>query len=235
MMDMNMDNFRERIMNKYFRRVDDVVWDLQTGKVGVNIEDGIATLEGEGDDAEVVVNIFDNFGIPIPAFAQNTPVDQINKGDLIYNTKKGSKEKGWVIETPAKDGKIFKLLKTDGTRGEWRPPKQKSLGLDLSGAMVLRSLVNTLPEGGFGNMQNLLMPMLMGGMGDFDDLEEMLPMMLMSQTGGFGGESGGSGDMSSMMQNMMMMKMMGGMGSSGKKRKSSTPAGGGGNFFDRDR
>jgi hypothetical protein len=206
----------EKMVSRMFRRVDNVVWDLMTGKVGVKTSgDEIATFDGEGEDAQIVVNPFSDFGVPLPAFAQNTPVDQIKVGDLIYSARKVM---GWVIKVPDEGKVTFKLLRQDGTRGEWRPPKVQSLGLDLGGAMVLRSLVNTLPGGDLGGLQGMLLPMMMmGGDGD-DTMEKMLPIMLMSQTGAMG-DAGGMGGMLPM---MMMMKMMGG-------GKGSNPLGG---FFD---
>lgn len=210
------ENFGKKMIERFFRRVDDCVWDLMTGKIGVRTSgDEIATLDGEGDDAQVVMNPFSDFGVPLPAFAQNTPVDQIKNGDLIYNAKRVM---GWVVSVPAEGKVTFKLLKPDGTRGEWRPPKVQSLGLDVSGAMVLRSLVNTLPGGNLNGLQGMLLPMMAMG-GDFSDMEDMLPLLLMSQTG-MGGVDGSN----NLLQTMMMMKMLGG----GKSMKLPS----GKSFFD---
>jgi hypothetical protein len=222
-----------KMVDKFFRRVDNSVWDLMTGRVGIKTADGIATLDGEGDEAQVAVNMFDDFGVPLPAFAQNTPVEQIKNGDLIFNE---GKVRGWVIKCPDEGNVAFKLLKPNGDRGEWRPLKVQTMGLDLNGAMVLRSLINTLPDGGLGNMQGMLMPMLlMGGFGDgegeggFGDMEKMLPLMLMSQCGmgGMGGDA--ANPMASMMPMMLMMKMMG-RRSDGKDCVAGFGKGGG--FFD---
>jgi len=211
----------ERMLSKMFRKVDDAVWDLMSGRVGIRTPDGIATLDGEGDEAQLTVNMFDDFGVPLPAFAQNTPVDQIKMGDLIYSAKKVM---GWVVKTPD-DGQVtFKLLKPDGTRGEWRPPKVQSLGLDLNGAMVLRSLINTMPGGDLGGLQGMLLPMLMMSDGDGDlggmNMDKMLPLMLMGQMGAVG-ESGGN----NMMQTLLMMQMLKG------DKGEGVLAGGGGGFF----
>jgi hypothetical protein len=210
---MFSENFSKKMMDRFFRKVDDCLWDLMTGKIGIKTSSGdIATLEGEGDDAQVVVNPFSEFGIALPAFAQNTSIDQIKKGDLIYSSKKVM---GWVVSVPdiASGGKAFKLLRTDGTRGEWRPPKVQSLGLDMSGAMVLRSLLNTVPGGDLGGLQGTLLPMMMMG-GEMDDMESILPLMLMGQNGALGGNN--------MLQTIMMMKMLGGKkGTSGKTNVNS--------------
>lgn len=92
------DSVGEKLVNRFFRRVDGVVWDLMSGRVGVrNSEDEIATLEGDGDAAEIVVNPFSDFGVPLPAFAQSIQTNEIKNGDLIYNSKRVL---GWVIGVP---------------------------------------------------------------------------------------------------------------------------------------
>jgi hypothetical protein len=213
MFDMN-----SKLMDRFFRKVDNVVWDLMTGKVGIKTKDGIVTIEGEGDDAQPVLNMFDQFGVAVPAFAQNTPVDSVQVGDLIMGAKDAT---GWVVE---KKEKSFRILKADGTRTSFVPPKVAMIGFD-SGVMVLRSLMNMLPGGStaLGGMQSMLMPMLMMG-GDSIDLDKIMPMMLFSQVGNTGDPSATNNQMGNMMQMMMMMQMMGG----NKKNGGST-----GSFFDR--
>ena len=215
-------NFGQKMIDRLFRKVYDCLWDLMTGKIGVRTSSGdIAMLDGEGDEAQIVVNPFSEFGVPLPAFAQNTAVDQIKIGDLIYSVKKVM---GWVIKVPdlTKNEKAFRLLKTDGSRGEWRPPKVQSLGLDVGGAMVLRSLINTVPGGDIGGLQGMLLPMMMMG-GDMGEMENMLPLMLMGQMGSLGGGAGGGNN--NMLQTMMLMKMMG--GNSGKNTSGKS----GNSFF----
>ena len=204
-----------KFMDRLFRKADNVVWDLMTGRVGIATDDGIATLNGEGDDAQIEINLMDQFGMAIPAFAQSTPVDAVKAGDIIFFGKR--ENTGWVISRKEGDtgkGPTFELMKVDGTRSHWKAPKISMLGME-SGVMVLRSLMTMLPGGNAGlqGMQGMLMPMLMMG-GDLD-LEKMMPMILMSQMGAqptvnvdgttsaatpaFGGN---------MMQMMMMMAMM---------------------------
>lgn len=202
----------DKFMSRMFRKADGVVWDLMSGKIGVQTEDGIATLEGEGEDARINVNMFDEFGVALPAFAQSTPIASVKVGDIIYS---GKSRITWVVEVKGAgtDKVTFRVMKTDGTVVSWNPPKVSMLGLD-SGVMVLRSLMSMLPNGdkGLGQMQNMLMPMLMLGGGELGgDMEKMMPLMLMSQMNGGAGDAGGMGNM---LQTMMLMKMMGG-GSSG--------------------
>lgn len=196
----------DKFMNRMFRKADGVVWDLMTGKIGVYTDDGIATLEGEGDDARVTTNLFDEFGVALPAFAQSTPVADVKVGDIIFRGDKGNI--AWVISKNVDKGN-FRLMKPNGESTTWNPPKVQMLGFE-SGVMVLRSLMTMLPNGdkGLGSMQSMLLPMMMMNGGNLDGgMEQMMPLMLMSQMNGGGGDGGGMGNM---MQTMMMMKMMGG-------------------------
>ena len=219
-------NFNNKFMERFFRPVDEVVWDMMSGKVGFKTKDGIcsidlgAVVDTEAPDAQVSVNPFEDFGMAVPAFAQSVPVDSITLGDMIYSSS-SNKVLGWVVK---KNDKSFKLMKQDGTRSDWVPPKVQMIGFD-SGVMVLRSLMNMLPGGasGLGQMQSMLMPMMaMGMMGDGDsgamDMKSMMPMMLMSQMGMGGAAAPVGGGMASMMPMMMMMQMMKGDGKPGSKK-----------------
>lgn len=188
-----------KFLDRMFRKADGVVWDLMSGKVGVQTSEGIVTIDGEGDDARISINLIDEFGMALPAFAQSTPVDSIKVGDIIYRGKRDTIS--FVIEK--KDNGKFRVMNTDGTSATWTAPKVSILGLD-SGVMVLRSLMTMLPNGdkGLGQMQGMLLPLMMMG-GDNLDLDKMLPLMLMSQSGGLGDAAGGN-----MMQMMLMMQMM---------------------------
>lgn len=219
----------DKFMSRMFRKADGVVWDLMSGKVGIKTPDGIATIDGQGADAQVSINMMDQFGFEIPAFAQSTPIAAVAEGDIIYF---GSKDQpGWVIEKKGGvDGKpiSFVIMRVNGTTSNWNPPKVQMLGLE-SGIMVLRSLMTMLPggAGGLGQMQGVLLPMMMGGEENMD-MEQMMPLMLMSQMGAGPGADGAAASgnaMAGMMQTMMMMKMFG--GNKGEKGGKG-PAG----FFD---
>lgn len=205
-------NFNRKFIEQMFRQVDNVVWDIMSGRVGFKSKEGIVTIElgdiveDEAPDAQVSVNMFEDFGISIPAFAQSVPVQSITLGDMIFST---SGPLGWVVK---KNEKSFKLMKPDGTRSDWSPPKVQMIGID-SGVMVLRNLINMFPGGSsdLGSFQNSLMPLMMLSSDD-NDISKMLPFVLMGQMGGDGNNN--------MLQMMMMMQLMG--------NKS-----GGSNFFDR--
>lgn len=204
----------DKMMGRMFKRVDSVVWDLMSGKLGVRTKDGeIATFEGQGDSAEITINPFEDFGIALPAFAQSTPLDAVKVGDLIYTS---GDTPGWIteIKTSAKtkttEGgkKTFRIMRPGGTVSSWNPPKVQMFGLE-SGVLVVRSLMTMLPggESGLAGLQGMMLPMMMMG-GDNLDLDKMMPLMLMSQMGA--GTAAGANPMAGMMQMMMMSKMMGG-------------------------
>jgi hypothetical protein len=216
-MSFNM-NFNKDFMNRFFRPVDNVVWDMMTGQIGVKNRSGILTVElGELNEdktealsPQVNINMFEQFGMAVPAFAQSVPVNTINLGDIIYSSN-SNRVAGWVVK---QSGKSYKLLKEDGTRSDWTPPKTNMLGFD-SGVMVLRSLFTMLPNGqeGVSQMQNMLMPMMaMGMMGDGDSedsFKDMMPLLLMSQMGMNGQGAGNTNMFANMMPMLMMSKMMG--------------------------
>lgn len=210
-----------KIMDRLFRRAEGVVWDLMSGRVGIKTADGIATLDGDGKDAQININLLDQFGMEIPAFAQSTPIDAVKAGDIIFF---GATDKpGWVLEKldPASPGKAprFVLMKVDGQQTTWTAPKVSMLGME-SGVMVLRSLLTMLPGGNAGltGLQGALMPLMMmsqmGGGSDAVNLDAMMPMLLMGQmnaapiTGPDGTVAVAPNPMAQMMPMMMMMSMM---------------------------
>lgn len=205
-----------KFFSRMFRPAEGVVWDLMSGKIGVLTEDGIATLEGEGDDAVVNCNMFEDFGVAIPAFAQSTPVADVKVGDIIV---RGAKDNiSWVVSKNEDKG-TFKLMKPSGDLVSFNPPKVQMFGLE-GGIMVLRSLMTMLPGGanGLGGIQSVLLPMIQMAAftGQEMDLSQMMPMILFSTMQG--DQSGqAAGGMAGMMQTMMMMpmlqKMMGAGGS----------------------
>jgi hypothetical protein len=96
-------------------------------------------------------------------------------------------------------------MKPNGETVGWTAPKVQMLGFE-SGVMVLRSLATMLPGGDkdMSQMQNLLMPMLMFGDGEFggDMMDKLMPMMLMGMM------NGGGNNLGNMMPMVMMMNMM---------------------------
>ena len=202
---MNMNKLTQNM----FRRADGVMWDMMTGKIGIVTDEGIATLDGVGDDAVVNINMIDEFGIAIPAYAQSTQQADVKVGDIIIT---GKDKIAWVIECKdSGSGLKYKTMKPSGDTGSWTPPKKTMLGFD-TGVMVLRPLINMVAGGqtGLQGMQQMMMMMSM-----FSDdgeigtgmMDKLMPMMLM---GGnmFGGATDANGQQNPMQQMMMMQMMM---------------------------
>lgn len=218
---MNMNKLfnGQKLMDRFFRKVDNVCWDMSTGQIGLMTEEGIATIEGKGTDAQIAINPFDAMGMGVPAFAQNTPIADVKVGDLISTNRLI----GWVTKKTAKQ---VTLMRVDGTSTTWTPPKTKMLDF-ASGVMVVRGLTEMFGGGasgasGLAGLQGM-MPMMMM-MGDDIDMDKMMPMMLMSQMGSLTGADGtdATNPMSGMAQMLPMMMMTQMMGSKNGGNSDST-------------
>lgn len=215
----------QKMVDRLFRKAENVVWDMVTGRTGYRTKDGIVTLEMEGEDPDVTfqtsINPIDSMGMDIPAFAQQTALDAIKIGDMILT----STSVGWVTGVKPK---TISLIRPDGVNTTFTPPKTQMLDFG-SGAMVVRSLINTLPGGqaGLGGMSSMLMMMSM--MGGSADLDRMIPMMLMMSgaggvpTAGAAPDAWSAGGMQSMMPMLMMMNMMKSNDSKPSSSYASTP------------
>lgn len=218
------------IANKFtrrmFRRIAGLVWDIQTGQIGVKTENGIYTLtapETEGGDYGVTVNPFDAFGLDIPAFATQTTHADVALGDLIVGDKGIL---GWVI---AKTDAAFKVLDHNGQLKTYVPPKIAIMG--QQGTLVVRNLLNLAGgQAGANNLVSSMLPLLALGGGE-DKLESVLPFLLMSQQGAAGTaaaanpmssllpllllKKGGLGGGSGLDNPLMLLAMTGGLGGAG--------------------
>lgn len=196
---MNMN----RMFSRMFREAENVVWDVMSGGIGiVDGESGIATLTTKDGVSTVTVNPFDDFGLPIPAFAQNTPVADVKVGDVIY---RGPNNIAWVTSKDDTTG-IFKLMKPNGDITEFQPPKV-SFGLD--GVMVLRTMMSVFGNGtdgtaGFQGVQGMLVPMLQMAAfsGSEVDMSSIMQMVMFSSLSGMNGSS------NNMMQMMFIQQFM---------------------------
>jgi hypothetical protein len=234
--------FSAKFLNRMFRKIDGLNWDLQTGGTGVRTKDGsIATLiattapatpavaasEGVAAAAatlastsyNISVNPFEMFSTPIPAFATQVPFDRIATGDLIVGDRDIL---GWVV---GKTGKTLKLLGFDGMHKTYQPPKVQILNQD--GALVVQSLSGLFGgDAGVSGFQSSLMPLLMLTQGNSEGLDSILPILLFSQmqtsnpaaaqtAATVGGNPGlAASPMASMMPLLMMQSLKKGKGSS---------------------
>lgn len=198
---MAANNMVEKLTSRFFRKVDDAVWDMTTGQLGLKSGDSILTLIGADEkDAQVSENLFAAMSVPVPAFAQQLPLAQITFGDIIYGEKGAL---GWVIKKTAKS---VTVMSKQGSTTTITPRKVAMLGAAAGDTlMVLRSLIAmTGGTEGLAGLQSSMLPMLML-MGDKegDDSGDMLSTMLMMQFMG-GQQQGGVAGMNPMMMLMMM-------------------------------
>ena len=162
----------DKMLARMFQPVKDVVWDISTGKMGILGKNGsIYSMVGEGEEAQVVENMFSEFGVAVPAFAQSVPFDDVQLGDLAF--RPGGRP-GWVVE---KNPNSLILLNTDSSEGTLRRNKVVTMGMDQSGVMVLRNLFSLTGAAGQQNFQ-MMLPMLMAGSTN-EDAGDMVQMMLM--------------------------------------------------------
>jgi len=222
-------NVQKNFLDRMFRRITGLVWEMTTGKLGVQDANGIFTLDitpGEKPtDAPTYrtsVNPFDNFGMAIPAFATQVPHDKVAIGDIVVGD---SGILGWVI---GKKEVALTLMDKKGITKNYTPPKVAIMGGE--GILIVQNLLNLAGgEAGMQGLQGSLLPLMMI-MGDDDSsLEKILPFLLFSQTQGVAGAKpaggmdpmmlmllsgklgkGGSGNIDPMM--LMMMSGMGGAG-----------------------
>lgn len=210
-------NLNQNFMNQMFRRVENVVWDLSTGAVGILTKDDcIATfdfpaLEPVNEDAsetpeltcamdgQVTLNPMATLSMALPAYGQKIPANQVKLGDIVVNNR--GEASGWVCEI--KKNGSFGIQKTDGNTTNFNPPKVNVIGMgNQDGVMVVRTLMSTSGTD-LGGFKDMLMPIMMMSGGNLDEnkLDKLMPMLLM---GGMNGSN------NNMMQMMLMMQMMNG-------------------------
>ena len=211
---MTTNSLGNKFMNRMFRKVGGLVWELTTGKLGISTDQGIYTLQIDGENCNIAVNPFDSFGIDVPAFGMATTFDKVEIGDIVVGD---TQILGWVI---AKKESSLVLLDKTGMRKQYNPPKVQVLGSGMGDVLVVKNLFATAGgEAGAAGIQSALLPLLMLGDGDVD-FDKIMPFLLMSGQTGQGGQAmnplmlmmmAGKGKGSDI-DPMMMMAMMGGMG-----------------------
>ena len=169
-----------------FAPISNVVWDIMSNKTGIKTESGIFTLS---DDREIELNPFDAFSAELPAFAQLTPIDQVNIGDVIVAAGKPT---GWIV---GKKEASLVALTTQGHETVFRPKKVSMMGIS-NGITVVRSPFDPNASGAAGGMNPMMMMALMGDTGKIDQKT----MMMMAMMGGSG---------AGQMNPMMMLALMG--------------------------
>lgn len=224
----NISNAQNKILNRLFRKVEGVVWDLSSNSIGLQNNNGITTLvqtpvaatenAAASVDFTISVNPFDSFGFAIPAFAQLTKLSDVSVGDIVIGDTKAL---GWVTAVREKS---LRLLDQSGMGKDYTPPKTAVLNQD--GALVVKPLTGLFGEQGASGFGNALLPLMLMGDGGLGGLDDILPIMLLTQqTAGNNSNAlasalptilmmkslkGGNGGMKDMLLPMIMMGGLGG-------------------------
>ena len=208
-----------KMMDKLFRKADDVVWDLMSGKIGVMKDDSIITAEQDDDLGWITSeNMFADFGTSIPAFATAMPLSSVSEGDMVMDSKGVA---GWITQ---KGKSTFKLLKANGQNTKWTPPKTMVNG-NAQTVMVVKTIFGDSLTGMQGSLLPMMMMMEEEGTKE-EALSSLFPLMMMQ--GGMIQTEGGNNNM---MQTMLMMKAMKGGGEGMSKMLPMMMMQGGGNMF----
>lgn len=206
-------NLNKAMMDQLFCRIENVVWDLTTGDVGILTKDDMiatftvpalqeATENSEGESGveeygQVTHNPFSAMSMALPAYGQKISASEVKVGDIIVTNKQAT---GWVTEI-LPNGK-FNIQKVDGNTTKFNPPNVQIMGSGTqNGVMVVRTLMNTT-GGNLSGFKDSLMPLMMmsgGNLGE-SQFDQIIPMMLMS------GNSGNNNMMQMMMMSMMFNK-----------------------------
>lgn len=197
----------QRMMSHTFRPVDNIVWSMQSGNAAVIRSDkSIITFKDVGNEGQFALSeqLFDLFGMPIPAFAQQMALGQIKRGDIIVQNDGTN---AWALGS---EGNALRIVRVDGQVTSIVPTVLEGGFTDSSSTtfMVVRSLIDLIGgESKMGGFRDNLMPILMMSQmsGNKLDLKSIMPMMLM-----MGGSFGGNGGMGGIAQMMMMTQLMGG-------------------------
>ncbi len=184
----NKMNFNTNSMrNSFFREVNNVAMDMQTGKLGVVTAEGIIIATDDG----VSVNPITEMGFKIPAFAMRVPVAELAKGDIII----GAGEPVFFMEG-SKVG--YMTVSTSGVIQETGSVANMFFGKNT--VMAVKNMFGS-SEGKEGSMNPMFMLAMMGddAKGSNFGFKEMMMMQMMS-----GGK--GMGEMNPMFMMMLMSK-----------------------------
>ena len=184
----------QKMMDRMFKKVDGVVYDMTANSIGITKGDSVFTVgQTEGGDYELVENLLASLSAPIPAIARSVPLAQVKELDMILS--QDGEPFGWVVKVNAKS---LSVIKPNGTKSSVVPAKVNLLGQGQT-VMVVSSM-------GTGGQMDPMMMMAM--MGDDGDISDMLPFLMMQ---------GGNMDMNAMMPLLMMSKMGKGEGEGGSE------------------
>lgn len=153
-------NIQSNMRDSFFREVKNVAIDVQSGKFGVQSQEGISVYI----DGGVSVNPIVDFGVKVPAFAMRVAVESLEEGDIIINGQETS---------------FFKGKTTSGYEVVTLAGEVKQVGQVTNlffGKNTVLAIKNMFGE----NTNPMMMAMMMGDGKEFD----MKTFAMMSMMGG---------------------------------------------------
>lgn len=156
----NQMNIQSNMRDSFFREVKNVAIDVQSGKFGVQSQDGISVYV----DGGVSVNPITDFGVKVPAFAMRVAVETLEEGDIIIS---------------GQDASFFKQKTESGYEVVTLNGEVKQVGQVTNlffGKNTVLAVKNMFGE----NTNPMMMAMMMGDGKDFD----MKTFAMMSMMGG---------------------------------------------------
>ena len=198
-----------------FRIITDVVWDLQTGQIGIKTKKETCVLKvaAEGGDYQLQKNPLEFFSLPIPAWALRAPLTTLTTGDVVVLE---DDQLAFFISATDNSSQIKVLKPEVGEVSTVDVGTNILLGQNDS-ILCVKNIVST--TGGDGGVANQL-PLMLLFMNDreesSDDLGKVLALSMMM--GNQGGANNmllplmmmGKGGMN--MKTMLMLSMMQGGG-----------------------
>lgn len=208
----------KNLMDRIFKKVEGVVYDMSTNSIGVKQNGSIFSVtKNEDGKWDLIENPIESFAAGIPAFAKAIPLDQVQPGNLILS--QSGEPYGWVTNV---NPNTLRVLKPNGSCTNISPAKVNLLGQGktvmvvnsmMSGGSIDPMMLLALKDDGM-DMSELMMFMAMsnnntaqtaqpGATPAVNPMANMLPFMLL------GNKDKGSGSSDDMLKMLAMQGFMG--------------------------
>jgi hypothetical protein len=192
----------ESLTGSMFQEVDDIVWDLQSGRLGILENDVIYSFEQVGKKSRVTKNPIKEFGVKIPAYAIMTPIESLQVGDIIVTD-----DETWIffLSAAAATDEVevtFKGLNYNSGRQTTVTAVTNTL-MGTKGVLAVKNFFGTDNASMAG-----MLPFIMMGGGKKNDIGQMIAMMALANNKAGGltpiGDKPAGLDMTSLLPLMLM-------------------------------
>jgi hypothetical protein len=192
-----METMKDKLLNRMFKKVENVVIDISTNSIGLKKDGSIFTVIKDDEGYTLNENIFDQMSVTFPAYAQAVPLEQVKHLDMVLDSK--GEIFGWVVD---KKPKTLEVMRTTGQITRVSPAKANLLGTGQTimvitntfSSMDSQSLQTMMLLSENGDSSNSMLPFLLSQQGN----QQMNPMMLAALV------SKGNSSIDPMMLAMMM-------------------------------